>query len=99
MSPSEIIRRALATVPPIAPDEALDAYEARLAAWTVRRPKVEWAAASLTFAAAQLSALDTVTKPETNFVTRVGRPTIGDRPMTAAERQQRRRASNMETAQ
>jgi hypothetical protein len=62
--------------------------------WTIGRPRVEWSAAGLTFAAAHLSALDTVTKPESKFVTRVGRPTIGDRPMTAVERQQRRRASN-----
>jgi hypothetical protein len=94
MSPETIIKRALSIVPPIVEGESVRDYESRITAWTVGRPRVEWAAASLTFAAAQLSALDTVTKPESNFVTRVGRPAIGDRPMTAAERQQRHRASN-----
>jgi hypothetical protein len=93
--PAEIVSRALAAIPPIVEGESIRDYESRLEAWTVGRPRIEWAAAGLTFAAAQLSALDTVTKPSS--VT--GRPTIGDKAMSGAERLRRHRANPREAPQ
>jgi hypothetical protein len=92
MTPAALARRALDSVPTPDPDEPLVDWHSRAHRWAIPRPVIDQAAAVLMRVAAD-GAEKAVTKPESNFVTRVGRPSIGGKPMTAAERQQRHRES------
>jgi hypothetical protein len=92
MNALALAKRALEAVPARADDEALDDWASRAHRWALARPVIDRLAVALMRAAAD----EAVTKPA-DPISSPGRPTIGDRPMTGAERMQRHRESRKST--